>query len=176
MQKRVRGFTIVELLIVIVVIGILAALVLNTFAGIQGRAHDSSVKNDLKNISKALAAYKTTSPTNAYPSGATGADVRAVLESLNIKIAPNSYSTEANSNLVYFDEVGTTYMMLAKSKSGMVYKISGEQSAPTEYSGATYPFPGSSFSNIRTENGLTSGGVNYVVYVGNGGGFRIWNP
>ena len=37
-KRKDRGFTIVELLIVIVVIGILAALVLNSFRGVQERA------------------------------------------------------------------------------------------------------------------------------------------
>ena len=37
-KRNQAGFTIVELLIVIVVIGILAALVLNTFQGVQARA------------------------------------------------------------------------------------------------------------------------------------------
>ena len=42
------GFTIVELLIVIVVIGILAAIVIVAYSGISSSANDSVVRNDLK--------------------------------------------------------------------------------------------------------------------------------
>lgn len=52
-----RGFTIVELLIVIVVIGILAALVLNTFAGVQKRARDTERQTDATAISTQLERY-----------------------------------------------------------------------------------------------------------------------
>src|SRR5690606_24488036 len=45
-----KGFTVVELLIVIVVIGILAALVLNTFAGIQQKARDTERKTDINAV------------------------------------------------------------------------------------------------------------------------------
>ena len=54
-----KGFTIVELLIVIVVIGILAALVLNTFAGVQKRARDSERLTDIKSLSTQLERYYT---------------------------------------------------------------------------------------------------------------------
>ncbi len=46
-RKQESGFTIVELLIVIVVIGILAALVLNTFQGVQARARDTERTTDI---------------------------------------------------------------------------------------------------------------------------------
>lgn len=59
MQKQKHsGFTIVELLIVIVVIGILAALVLNSFSGAQQKARITSVNNDLNLLKKAQLAYK----------------------------------------------------------------------------------------------------------------------
>lgn len=52
-----KGFTIVELLIVIVVIGILAALVLNSFAGVQAKARDTERATDVKALATQLEAY-----------------------------------------------------------------------------------------------------------------------
>jgi prepilin-type N-terminal cleavage/methylation domain-containing protein len=52
-----RGFTIVELLIVIVVIGILAALVIIQFTNIQARARDTEKKSDMRSIQSKLAEY-----------------------------------------------------------------------------------------------------------------------
>lgn len=60
-----KGFTIVELLIVIVVIGILAALVLNTFAGAQARARDTERKTDIDAVAKQLEVYHA--DHGAYP-------------------------------------------------------------------------------------------------------------
>ncbi|HEX5394901.1 MAG TPA: prepilin-type N-terminal cleavage/methylation domain-containing protein [Candidatus Saccharimonadales bacterium] len=51
------GFTIVELLIVIVVIGILAALVIVTYNGIQQRARDTERKTDVKSLQGQLEAF-----------------------------------------------------------------------------------------------------------------------
>lgn len=48
--KKQKGFTIVELLIVIVVIGILATLVIVTFAGIQKKGRDSQRQTDINAI------------------------------------------------------------------------------------------------------------------------------
>ena len=58
-QKRNgnKGFTIVELLIVIVVIGILAALVIIQFTNIQARARDTERKSDIRSIVSKLAEF-----------------------------------------------------------------------------------------------------------------------
>ena len=47
-KTKNTGFTIVELLIVIVIIGILAAITIVAYNGIQNRANDTVIKNDLK--------------------------------------------------------------------------------------------------------------------------------
>ena len=60
-----RGFTIVELLVVIVVIAILVALTLPNLFGLQRRARDDDRKNDLKNIQSSLETYY--SDNNVYP-------------------------------------------------------------------------------------------------------------
>ena len=55
--KNQKGFTIVELLIVIVVIGILATLVIVTFSGIQRKARDTERKTDVNAITSHLEAF-----------------------------------------------------------------------------------------------------------------------
>ncbi len=58
LKKRAQqGFTIVELLIVIVVIGILAALVITTYNGIQQKGRNTERTTDLKAIQGQLEAY-----------------------------------------------------------------------------------------------------------------------
>ena len=51
---RSGGFTIVELLIVIVVIGILASITVVAFNGVQNRARETALKSDLNNAAKLL--------------------------------------------------------------------------------------------------------------------------
>lgn len=57
-KQASKGFTIVELLIVIVVIGILAALVVTTYNGIQQKARDTERKTDVKALHGQLEAYQ----------------------------------------------------------------------------------------------------------------------
>lgn len=58
LKKRTQqGFTIVELLIVIVVIGILAALVITTYNGIQEKGRNTERTTDLKALQGQLEAY-----------------------------------------------------------------------------------------------------------------------
>lgn len=57
LKKRNQGFTIVELLIVIVVIGILALLVITTYSGIQAKARNSKRQTDIQSIQTQLEAF-----------------------------------------------------------------------------------------------------------------------
>ena len=57
LKKRQSGFTIVELLIVIVVIGILAALVITTYSGIQAKARNAKRQTDMQDVQTQLEAY-----------------------------------------------------------------------------------------------------------------------
>jgi len=57
MNKRASGFTIVELLIVIVVIAILAAITIVAYNGIQQRASYSRMRSDMASLNKAIQLY-----------------------------------------------------------------------------------------------------------------------
>jgi prepilin-type N-terminal cleavage/methylation domain-containing protein len=68
LKKRNQGFTIVELLIVIVVIGILALLVITTYSGIQAKARNSKRQTDIQSLQTQLEAFF--SQNGFYPSRA----------------------------------------------------------------------------------------------------------
>ena len=57
LKQKSKGFTIVELLIVIVVIAILATLVIVTFTGIQQKARDSKRQTDIDAVDSHLEAF-----------------------------------------------------------------------------------------------------------------------
>jgi prepilin-type N-terminal cleavage/methylation domain-containing protein len=66
-SKREKGFTIVELLIVIVVIAILAAIAIVSYSGIRNRALESRRLSDFSQYQRKLEVAKTTSGTETYP-------------------------------------------------------------------------------------------------------------
>ena len=66
--KEERGFTIVELLIVIVVIAILAAIVIVAYNGITSRANAATAKANATAVTKVVEAYATDTGNGVYPS------------------------------------------------------------------------------------------------------------
>ena len=65
------GFTLVELLVVISIIGTLAALLLANFVGVRERASDTTNKNDINQLKTALRLYYN--DYQKYPDGSSGA-------------------------------------------------------------------------------------------------------
>jgi prepilin-type N-terminal cleavage/methylation domain-containing protein len=103
MKRSNTGFTIVELLIVIVVIGILAAITIVAYNGIQERARVSSVSSALSQAAKKLAVYQIDNP-DVYPADKTALDAIGISDTTSVTYqytrtssTPNTYCLTATT-------------------------------------------------------------------------------
>ena len=95
------GFTLVELLIIIVVIGILATITIVSYDGVQTRAAESSVKSDLQNAAAQL--EKDRARDGIYPATAEAANKGAGLKAsdentLTYVVRTNGYCVAVSSS------------------------------------------------------------------------------
>lgn len=124
------GFTIVELLIVIVVIGILAAIVIVAYQGVTNRANDAAVKADLSSIAKKLESTMILEGASSYPVSETD------LSAVPVRAGKSAYDTTIN-NFVYCrsDSSSSIFAIVARSKSGNTYYVSNTSLNAREYTG-----------------------------------------
>lgn len=110
------GFTIVELLIVIVVIGILAAITIVAFNGVSKKAHIAVIQSDLSNSSTQLEKYKLTlSTSEQYPADLSSADLKA----------------SPGTTYQYTYTASTNSYCLTASNNGIDYNVSSSNNVPT---------------------------------------------
>jgi len=77
MLRNSKGFTLIELMIVVVIIGILAAIAIPNFISMQDRAKEGSVKANMHTFQLAMEDYAVTQD-GVYATAAEKAQVKAL--------------------------------------------------------------------------------------------------
>lgn len=131
-KTRSQGFTIVELLIVIIVIAILAALVISAYTGIQNSAYNSAVHSDLSGAAKKIEIYKQQSQNGQYPASI------AQLTSANIQVTKSAYLNTSNNLYYCASPTLDSYAIAARSKANKQYLIiNGSVTTPSSFYAAS---------------------------------------
>jgi prepilin-type N-terminal cleavage/methylation domain-containing protein len=92
LQRKIQaGFTIIELLIVIAIIGILATLVLTNFQGAQAKGRDSVRQNDINSIYQKLEEFYN--ENGGYPDGALSTTIFPGMDAEALKDADGTAIT-----------------------------------------------------------------------------------
>ncbi len=148
LTRKQQGFTIVELLIVIIVIGILATLVLVTFSGIQQSARNTQRQTDIKAVASHLETYNA---KNAfYP---TSDDLNNVTSAT--WVASNLKGLDKESTR---DPKGTVYTFAAAATSnqyGYAVTPSGcDNTAGNECTGFSLTYIEEGTGTTKTVNNL----------------------
>ena len=110
-KNRNQGFTIVELLIVVVVIAILAAITIVSYNGITNNAHSSAADAAASTLQKKVELYN--SDKGAYPTSladleaGTGSDSWAVTEDSVTIVGTAAGVTKSDEKALFVQSCGT---------------------------------------------------------------------
>src|SRR5206468_11344498 len=119
-EREERGFTLIELMVVVLIIAILIAIAIPTFLGARQRAQDRAAQSNVRN---ALTAEKTFfTDGQAYTEQAS--DMTAIEPSLSY--TNTAASMAATGNIVYIKVYGTpatTLVVGAQSGSGKCFWV-----------------------------------------------------
>lgn len=131
-KHKQTGFTIVELLIVIVVIGILAAITIVAYNGIQNRANDAAVQSDVAALVKKIKLLEVDLGA-VPPSGQRATGSGGVFPGITFSPSKSAYLiTEDNLFYCDGDRSGVrVYQVTAKSKSGNVFMYKSDSGFST---------------------------------------------
>jgi type IV pilus assembly protein PilA len=130
--EREGGFTLIELMVVVLIIAILIAIAIPTFLGARQRAQDRAAQSNLRN---ALTAEKTYYTDNqAYYATDGAAALKAIEPSLTFDAAANTAPIQGSVGYALL--AGGEIVLSTKSASGTCFYV---KDAPTGASaGTTY--------------------------------------
>lgn len=180
------AFTLVELLIVILVIGILSAITIVAYNGIQNLAQEARVQSDVSQMVKKVQIFAV-SNADMYPTSITschdtvpsavcyeGSDDLTVTYAVDNSVTPKSFcfsTTISNGTSYYSDENGKVLPGNCAKQS--CYAI--QQSGGSRGSGTYWIQPTGVVSPIRVYCDMDTSGGGWTLLVTNPGPASTWN-
>lgn len=151
-----NGFTIVELLIVIVVLSVLVTLVVIGYVGVQGRAYEVSVRQDLGTIAKQVEMYRV--ELGRYP---TVSD----MDVLKIRVNKSAYGVNPVGATGFYcvNVDGSAFSIVTRIKSALIIQYNS-------IAAQTIPYAGSQTApQLCTDSGVPT--TTYLAFTHDG----VWN-
>jgi general secretion pathway protein G len=112
--KNVRGFTLLEVMVVIVILGILASMVVPNLMGSQERANMQKAVSDINALETSLSMYKM--DNYKYPSTEQG--LEALVTETDIEPAPRRFPEGGYVKRLPKDPWGSEYQLLNPGEHG----------------------------------------------------------